>query len=36
MVKLDVIVMNNLKQALNHILVLKKFIEWLNVVKMFG
>ena len=26
----------NLKEALSHGLVLKKFIEWLNLIKMFG
>ena len=26
----------NLKQPLNHALVLKKFIEWLNLIKIFG
>ena len=26
----------NLKQALNHGLVLKKFIEWLNLIEMLG
>ena len=32
----DVIHMKKLKQALNHGLVLKKFIEWLNFIKMLG
>ena len=29
-----VIHIRNLKEALNHELVLKKFIEWLNLIKM--
>ena len=31
-----VIRMRNLKQALNHGLAFKKFIEWLDLIKMFG
>ena len=31
-----VILIANLKQALNHGLVLKKFTEWLNFIKMLG
>ena len=31
-----VVHITNLKQALNHGLVFKKFIEWLNLIKMLG
>ena len=31
-----VIHMRNLKQALNHKLIWKKFIEWLNLIKKLG
>ena len=32
----DVILISKIKQALNHRFVLRKFIEWLNLIKMLG